>query len=102
VAGVDWQHRRDYIRTRSHRRAGETDIEPEWADEAVNDPDSAWLDPDPKSKSGRSARVIGYSPTADMIITVILVPKEEEQGWWGANAWLASQTDERIYREEQP
>lgn len=63
-----------------------------------NDTDAAWFDPDPKSKSGRSARVIGYSPTAGMVITVILVPKGEEE-WWGANAWKDNDTDERIYRE---
>lgn len=100
MVGVDGEHRQEYIRTRSHRRAGEVDIEPTWADEAVSDPDAAWLDPDPKSKSGRSARVIGYSPTAEMIITVILVPKADTPGWWGANAWQANRNDERIYLEE--
>lgn len=95
---VDWQHRGEYIQSRSQRRPGDTDIDPVWADEAVDDTDAAWFDPDPKSKSGRSARVIGYSPTAGMVITVILVPKGEEE-WWGANAWKANDTDERIYRE---
>lgn len=98
VVAVDWGHRAGYIRTRSHRRAGEIDIDPSWADEAVADPDAAWLDPDPKSKSGMSARVIGYSPTAEVVITVILVPKDENS-WWGANAWRANGVDEGIYRE---
>lgn len=101
MVAVDWKYRASYIQTRSRRRAGEIDIEPSWADEAVADPDAAWLDPDPKSKSGRSVRVIGYSATAGMVITVILVPKDEG-GWWGANAWHANRADERIYREGQP
>jgi hypothetical protein len=101
VVEIDWEHRAHYIRTRSNRRQGEVNIEPAWADEAVNDLEAAWLDPDPKSKSGKSARVIGYSPTADMIITVILLPKQS-RGWWGVNAWRANSVDERIYREERP
>jgi hypothetical protein len=101
VGRTDWQHRGAYIHTRSQRRPGDTDIDPLWADEAVNDTDAAWLDPDPKSKSGRSTRVIGHSPTAGMVITVILVPKDGQE-WWGANAWKANDTDIRIYREGQP
>ncbi len=100
MVAVDWQYRASYIRTRSRRRVGEIDIEPSWADEAVADPDAAWLDPDPKSKSGKSVRVIGHSPSAGVVITVILVPKDESS-WWGANAWQANRADERIYREGQ-
>lgn len=98
---IDWQHRGDYIQTRSQRYQCDVDIHPGWADEAIEDTDAAWLDPDPKSKSGRSARVIGYSPTAEMVITVILLPKNNDE-WWGVNAWKANDTDERIYREGQP
>jgi hypothetical protein len=36
-ARLDWQYRADYIRTRSSRRPGDTDIEPAWADEAFDD-----------------------------------------------------------------
>ena len=34
---LDWQYRGEYIRTRSVRRVGDTDIEPAWADEAFAD-----------------------------------------------------------------
>lgn len=30
------------------------------ANEALDDVDAVWFDPDPKSKSGQSIRVIGY------------------------------------------
>ncbi|GGM23227.1 hypothetical protein GCM10010102_18740 [Promicromonospora citrea] len=45
----DWQHRGDYIRTRSARKgsAGETDIETAWADEAYADPAAVIFRPDP-------------------------------------------------------
>ena len=98
MARVDWEHRGDYIGSRSRRRRGDVDIEPAWADEAVDDEDAAWLDPDPKSKSGRSVRVIGYSVAAGMVITVILLPKGPGE-WWGVNAWRANGTDEGIYRK---
>lgn len=60
--------------------------------------DAAWFDPDPKSKSGRSVRVIGYSGAAGMCVTVIPVSKGEGE-WWGVNACTANTTDARTYRE---
>lgn len=59
-----------YLRTRSSRRPGDTDIEP-----------------DPASQAGRSIRVIGYSATADMVITVIVL--DDEGTTYGVNAWRA-------------
>ena len=37
IEGVDWSYRGEYIRTRSKRKPGEFDVEPEWATEAVMD-----------------------------------------------------------------
>jgi hypothetical protein len=54
---VDWQHGEDHMRT-GHQ------ITVQAADEALADPDALLFDPDPKSPSGQSARVIGFSPTA--------------------------------------
>jgi hypothetical protein len=65
---VDWQYRGDYIRTRSARRPGDTDIEPEWADEAFADDDALIDSPDPASKSGKTDRLVGYSPSAPMAL----------------------------------
>ena len=46
---LDWQYRGQYIRTRSARHVGDTDIDPAWADEAFTD-DAALVDsPDPAS-----------------------------------------------------
>jgi hypothetical protein len=95
---LDWQHRRDYIRSRSTRRPGDTDIEPEWADEAANDPMAQVIDPDPASTSGRGVRIIGYSPTAAMVITVIAL--EDDGTTFGVNAWRANASDERDYWED--
>lgn len=66
-----------------------------------------WQVPDPASRSGLSVRVIGYSPSARAVLTVILVsadadPDERPVGdWWGSNAWIANQQDQGLYSEEQ-
>ncbi len=84
-ARLDWQYRADYIRTRSSRRPGDTDIEPAWADEAFDD--AALVDsPDPASKSGRSTRLAGYSLSARMVIVVTYL----RDGLTGVNAWKAN------------
>lgn len=70
------------------------------ATEALADGDSVVIDPDTKSQSGRSARVIGYSPSAAAVLTVILVRRRDRPGaWWGANGWRSNDNDRRIYRE---
>jgi hypothetical protein len=94
---LDWQYRADYIRTRSSRRPGDTDIEPAWADEAFDD-DAALVDsPDPASKSGRTDRLVGYSLSARMVIVVIYM----RDGLIGVNAWKANPTQASRYWEEQ-
>jgi hypothetical protein len=75
-------------------------ISVEEANEALADADALLYDPDPKSRSGGSARVIGYSPTATAVLVVILVHREDKPGaWWGGNGWRANSTDRRTYRE---
>lgn len=73
----------------------------EQANEAVADTAAVVIDPDTKSRSGQSARVIGYSPSVGAVVTVILVHREDRPGaWWGANGWRASATDQRTYQEQ--
>ena len=48
------------------------------------------------SKSGASDKVIGYSPSAGMVITVIYL----RDGHRGLTAWKASRAERRIYWEE--
>ncbi|PUB30304.1 hypothetical protein C8K30_102686 [Promicromonospora sp. AC04] len=97
----DWKHRADYIRTRSTRKgsAGETNIEPEWADEAFIDPHAVTFSPDPASKSGSSDRTIGWSETAGFLITVITVLEGTKV--WGANAWRSNDVDQRHYENDK-
>ena len=96
---VDWSKRADYVRARHA-------VEPAWADEAVADEHAVWLTPDPASRSGHAVRVIGYSSTARVVLTVTLVdadadPSEPPDGeWWGANAWTANERDRRLYGKE--
>jgi len=58
----DWSYAREHIEHRSDRNLGDTDIREAWAIEAWSDPMAVVLDPDPKSRSGRGVRVIGFSP----------------------------------------
>jgi hypothetical protein len=55
------------------------------ANEALNDIDAVWFEPDPKSRSGWSIRVIGYSHSRQQILTVILVHDPSVDWLWGAN-----------------
>ncbi|MGI8702183.1 MAG: hypothetical protein ACR2JU_13440 [Nocardioidaceae bacterium] len=90
---VDWSHGAEHMHI-------EHQVTVEEANEALIDPDALLFDPDPKSTSGRSARVIGYSPAATAVLVAILVHREDEPtACWGANAWRANSTDRRTYRE---
>lgn len=97
----NWKHRADYIRTRSTRKesTGETNIQPEWADEAFTDPAAVMFSPDPAAKTGRSDRTIGWSETAGFVITVITV--REGDTIWGANAWKSNDVDQRHYQRAE-
>jgi hypothetical protein len=76
-------------------------ISVEQANEALDDADAVVIDPDTKSRSGQSARIIGYSPSASAVLTVILVRREDKPGaWWGANGWRSNSGDRRIYLEQ--
>ena len=94
---LDWQYRSEYIASRSTRRPGDTDIEPAWADEAFSDDDALVDSPDPSSKSGKTDRLVGYSPTARMVIIVIYLRDELV----GVNAWKANETQTHRYWEDQ-
>jgi hypothetical protein len=73
-------------------------IEPTWANEALDDPDRVVITPDPASRSGRTVRPIGWSHRASRIITVITLV--DTGRLHGVNEWVASSSDQRLYREE--
>lgn len=90
---VDWTHGREHMWTAHHVSVAE-------ASEALADVDAQLFDPDPKSTSGTSARVLGYSRSAGGVLVIILVRRgERSDAWWGANGWRANSTDRRRYRE---
>jgi hypothetical protein len=82
----------DYIRHRSDRYPGAIDIEVEWTLEAAADPRRIVHDRDPKSRSG-AARIIGYSPSAGFVVTVIATGGAHA----GVTAWKSSGADLRDY-----
>jgi len=74
-------------------------VTPTEADEAVEDVDAVWFEPDPASKSGLTGRVVGYSRSRREVLCVIVLPAED--GYEGVNGWPANSTYRRIYREAQ-
>lgn len=90
---MDWVHGEAHMRSVHGVSVAE-------ANEALADVDAQLFDPDPKSTSGVSARVLGYSRTAQTVLVVILVHREDRPGaWWGANGWRANSADRRIYQQ---
>lgn len=87
---ADWSHRGDYILDRHG-------VKPAHADEALLDPERIVIDPDYNSTGGRSVRIIGFSHTADELITVIVLT--ETGVTHGVNAWRSNTRDRRIYQE---
>lgn len=72
---VDWTHGADHMWSKHQVSVVE-------ATEALTDVDAQLFDPDHKSKSGISARVLGYSPTAAAVLVVILVHREDRPNAW--------------------
>lgn len=70
---------------------------PMWAQQAWEDPMALVLDPDPASRSGRSIRVIGYSPDARAVLVLILVKNGDD--FVAASAWRANKSHQRRYVE---
>lgn len=89
---VDWTHGVDHMWDNHKVTIAE-------ANEALADTDAVWFDPDPKSRSDRSIRVIGFSPSRRQILTIILVREPGVDWLWGANGWESNSTDRAKYRE---
>lgn len=85
---VDWTHGAAHMKD-NHG------ITPEVANQALGDPDRVVIDPDYNSRSGQSVRIIGFSVTADDIITVIVVVDDGTE--FGANGWVSNSKDRSIY-----
>jgi hypothetical protein len=85
---VDWTHGAAHMKD-NHG------ITPEVANQALGDPDRVVIDPDYNSRSGQSVRIIGFSVTADDIITVIVVVHDGTE--FGANGWVSNSKDRSIY-----
>lgn len=83
-----------HIRDRSARYPGASDIEPDWTLEAATDANRVVRDPDPKSTAAY-VRIIGYSSSADFVLTVIVDPDD----WSGVTAWKTRGGDLRAYLE---
>lgn len=95
VDGLWWDDAdAEYIRARSERYPGATNIDPSWTLEAAADPRRIVRNPDPKSRIG-AIRLIGYSPAAGFVLTVIIDAADQA----GITAWKTRGTDLRDYLE---
>ncbi|HWE89399.1 MAG TPA: hypothetical protein VG317_08040 [Pseudonocardiaceae bacterium] len=95
---IEWsEEAASHIRSRSCRHRDAVDIESEWTQEATDDPDALWFEPDPKSASGLGIRIIGYSVSAGFVVTVI--GYHDHRRLRGATAYKSGGSDLRAYRE---
>lgn len=91
---IDWQHGAEHMWDRHKVTISE-------ANEAVADIDAVWFDPDPHSRSGRGVRVIGYCHSRREVLTIILVHRASDAGYWGANGWESNRSDGLRYERGQ-
>lgn len=89
---VDWRHRAEYMQQRHG-------VSVEQATEALADLAALVFDPDYASRSGHGVRTIGWSASADRLLTVITVTEDEVT--YGVNGWPANDIDTRHYREHR-
>lgn len=91
-----WMDRDDHL---AQHKVGQNPITVEQAEEALNDPNCVVFDPDPAQRpGGRGVRTVGYSRSAGAVLSVITVT--EHGITYGATAFKANTTYQRIYREE--
>jgi hypothetical protein len=86
---ADWSKRGEYIIAKHQ-------VAPQQANEALADPERVVIDPDYTSKSGIGIRTIGYSTSAQAVLTVITV--EHEGIIYGATAFKATR-DLKYYNQ---
>jgi len=86
---------------RSLRYPNAVDVKPVSAIAAALDP-RGLIARDGKSRTGEAIRVIGYSPTADRVLVVVLPPDQHPpRGLWHvATAWPASRALRDAYVAE--
>lgn len=85
---VDWTHGEGHM----WEKHGVTVAE---ANEALRDPMRVLIDPDYNSKTGQSARIIGWSDTYGDLLSIIVVTEDGDE--YGANGWRSNEKDRRLY-----
>jgi hypothetical protein len=62
----------------------------------LEDPERLVIDPDPRSVTGDSVRIFGYSSRAQEVLTVVVVIDHGQV--YGGTAWRANKHELRLYR----
>lgn len=100
---IDWSEVGDHDpgRRAERKSSDEKNVATEWATEACQD--LKRLVRSAGSRSGMTVKVTGYSPSADLVVTVVVAPKDSPPAdrWWGATAWAAKSSEAKQYLEEQ-
>lgn len=100
IEGVTWTpDRAAHIRTRTVRyTSGETNLEPEWANEAALDPDRIVAVVGEKEETS-SLKVVGYTHSLDRLLKVWIWSDEPQTSdvWNGGSAAVANDSDRRRY-----
>lgn len=86
---VDWP-------ARARQHAANHGLTVDSCTEAVTDPDRLVIDPDSKSETGKSFKIIGWSRQAAHHVTVVLI-HEPDGGITAATAWPSSRQERRDY-----
>lgn len=87
--GVDWSERSGHMEERHG-------VTIEQAEEALADPNRVVFEPDYASISGSPVRIVGYSATADRVLTIIVVVDDDGKAW-GGSGWPANAKDHGYY-----
>ena len=103
---VRWtRDRTQHIATRSHRYPDSIDIDVEWTSEAATP--GRWSSTRTRGRAAEQCRIVGYSPTAGFVLTVIAARIEGElfrsacplTELWGVTAWKTTGAERRSYQE---
>jgi hypothetical protein len=104
IDAVVWtEERAEHIRMRTIRyNAGEANLEPEWADEAVMDPERI-VKVSGETEETASLKVVGYSQSLDSVLKVWIWSDEPATSgtWNGGSAALANDSDVRRYEKSK-
>ena len=98
---IDWEANGEHLQTRSQRRAGDMDLDPEWATAAALDPYRML-----RARGNDALEVVGSSPSAPPVARILKVwirpmYSIDDAKWEGGSACPAGPNVRRIYNRRR-